>query len=161
MELPEYAHAVSTALRTGAAAIGAARAALLARADEAGKGPLSVTDQWVVVVDPVRMSADDFDELEKLAAAEQDAINELLTAVGVADDDMAKAVTAAGARFGFVEAKPSGDPFAIPLTSQQPQEQVPDPRDLIGMLQQQALRDADMSITVREVVERRMRTARR
>lgn len=50
---------------------------------------------------------------------------------------------------GFDEAKPSGDPFAIPLTSQWPQDEVPDP---LGMLQQ-ALRSGDMSITVREVVE--------
>jgi hypothetical protein len=107
----------------------------------------------VVLIDPVRMSAEEFAELEKLAAAEQGVINELLTAVGDADEDTANAVTAAGGRFGFVEAKPSGDPFAIPLAPQRPQDEVPDPRDPIGMLQQQALRDGDMSITVREVVE--------
>lgn len=152
-ELSEYAHAVSAALSNGADAIGAARAALLSKADQVDSGPLSVTDRWVVLIDPVRMSAEDFAELEKLAADEQEAINELLSAVGDADDELARAVTAAGGRFGFVESKPSGDPFAIPLTSQRPQDQVPDPRDPIGMLQQQALRDGDMSITVREVAE--------
>lgn len=152
-KLSEYAHAVATALRNGAAAVGAARAALLAKADEVDAGPLSVTDQWVVLIDPVRVSAEDFAELEKLAAAEQGEVNDLLTAVGDADDEMANAVTAAGGRFGFVAAEPLGDPFAIPLAPQRPQDQVPDPRDPIGMLQQEALRDGDMSITVREVVE--------
>nr|WP_307789280.1 hypothetical protein [Mycolicibacterium baixiangningiae] len=152
-ELSEYAHAVAAALRAGSSAIGGARSALLSKADAVDAGPLSVTDQWVVLTDPVRMSAEEFAELEKLAAAEQSAINKLLTAVGDADEDTANAVTAAGGRFGFVEAKLSSDPFAIPAAPQRPQDQVPDPRDPIGMLQQQALRDGDMSITVREVVE--------
>lgn len=151
--LSEYAHAVAAALRAGSSAIGGARSALLSKADQVDAGPLNVTDQWVVLIDPVRMSAEDFAELEKLAAAEQGAINKLLTALGDADEDMAKGVTAAGERYGFVGSMPSGDPFAIPLTPQRPQDEVPDPRDPLGTLQQQALRDGDMSITVREVVE--------
>ncbi|WP_286149191.1 hypothetical protein [Mycobacterium sp. IS-1496] len=152
-ELSEYAHAVASALRNGSSAIGAARNALLNKADQVDAGPLSVTDQWVVLIDPVRMSEEDLADLEKLAAAEQGEINDLLTAVGDADDDLATAVTAAGGQFGFVESGPSSDPFVIPLTPQRPQDHVPDPQDPIGMLQQQALRDGDMSITVREVVE--------
>ncbi|BBY17746.1 WXG100 family type VII secretion target [Mycolicibacterium litorale] len=152
-EFSEYAHAVATALRNGADAIGAARAALLARADQVDAGPLSVTDQWVVLIDPVRMSAEDFAEMVKLAAAEQSAINGLLTAVGDADEGMASAVSEAGGRFGFVAVSPSNEAFAIPLAPQKPQDQVPDPRNPVGMLQQEALREGDMSITVREVVE--------
>jgi uncharacterized protein YukE len=152
-KLSEYAHAVASALRTGSSAIGGARSALLSKADQVDADPLSVSDQWVVLIDPVRMSAQEFAALEKLAATEQGAINKLLTAVGDADEDTADAVTAAGGRFGFVEAKPSSDPFAIPTMSQRPPDQVPNPRDPIGMLNQQALRDGDMAVTVREVVE--------
>lgn len=152
-KLSEYARAVATALRTGSSVIGGARSALLSKADAVDAGPLNVSDQWVVLIDPVRMSAEDFAELEKLAATEQAAINKLLTAVGDADEDTAGSVTAAGGRFGFVESRPSNDPFAIPSAPHRPADEVPNPRDPIGMLNQQALRNGDMAVTLREVVE--------
>ncbi|WP_245233827.1 hypothetical protein [Mycobacterium sp. PS03-16] len=148
-----YAKSVASALDTGSDAIGAARSSLLNKADHVDAGPLTVTDQWVVLIDPVRMSADDLAELKKLAAAEQAEINKLLTVLGDADEDTANAVAAAGAQFGFVEAKPSSAPFAIPEGPLRPRDQVPDPRDPVGLLDQQALRNGDMAITIREVIE--------
>jgi hypothetical protein len=152
-KVSEYGKAVAAALSAGGSAIGGARAALLAKADQVDAGPLSVSDQWAVLIDPVKMSAEDFAELEKLAAAEQGEINALLAAVGHADENTANALTAAGAKFGFVEARPSGDPFDIPTAPGRPRDQVPDPRDPIGLLDQQALRNGDMAISVREVIE--------
>jgi uncharacterized protein YukE len=148
-----YAKAVASALDSGSSVIGQARAALLAKADQVDAGPLSVSDQWVVLIDPVKMSADDLAELEKLAAADQAEINTLLTTVGDADEDTASSVTAAGSRFGFVEAKPSNDPFSIPAGPSRPRDEVPNPQDPVGLMDQQALRNGDMAITVREVVE--------
>lgn len=152
-KVSDYAKAVAAALNAGGSVIGQARAALLAKADQVDAGPLIVSDQWAVLIDPVRMSADDLAKLQKLAAEEQREINALLTAVGDADESTANAVAAVGARFGFVEARPSGDPFSIPTMPGRPRDQVPDPRDPIGLLDQQALRNGDMAISVREVIE--------
>lgn len=149
----EYAEAIAAALREGASALGQARAALLAKANEVDAGPLTVSDQWAVLIDPVRMSADDLARLQKLAVEEQAEVNTLLTAVGDADEKMANAIAAAGERFGFVQPGPPGDPFAIPTAAGRPRDQVPDPRDPIGLLDQQALRNGDMAISVREVIE--------
>jgi hypothetical protein len=152
-KVSEYAKTVAAALDTGGSAIGQARAALLAKADQVDAGPLNISDQWVVLIDPVTMSADDIAKLQALAAEEQSEINNLLTAVGDADENTANAVAAAGGRFGFVEDRPSGDPFDIPTAPGRPRDQVPDPRDPIGLLDQQALRNGDMAISVREVIE--------
>lgn len=152
-KVSEYAKAVAAALNCGGSAIGQARAALLAKADQVDAGPLNVSDQWVVLIDPVTMSADDIAKLQTLAAEEQGEINTLLSAVGDADENTANAVAAASGRFGFVEARPSGDPFDIPTAPGRPRDQVPDPRDPIGLLDQQALRNGDMAISVREVIE--------
>lgn len=152
-KVSEYAKAVAAALKSGGSAIGQARAALLAKADQVDAGPLNVSDQWVVLIDPVTMSADDIAKLQTLAAEEQGEINTLLTAVGDADENTANAFAAAGGRFGFVESRPSGDPFDIPTAPGRPRDQVPDPRDPIGLLDQQALRNGDMAISVREVIE--------
>jgi hypothetical protein len=149
-----YAKGVASALRTGADAIGPARTALLNAADQVDAGPLNVTDQWVVLIDPVKMSAEDMAELEKLARSEQETINRMLMAVGDADDTTANAVVAAGAEFGFVEAGPPTDlgSMMVPV-AQRPGDEVPNPRDPVGVVAQEAIRNGDMSIAVREVVE--------
>lgn len=67
----EYAHAVAAALSGGAESIGSARRTLLAKADELDAGPLNVTDQWVVLIDPEYMSEDEMAKLQALALNEQ------------------------------------------------------------------------------------------
>lgn len=150
----EYAKAVASALSNGSGTIGTARTALLNKADQVDQGPLNVNDQWVVLVDPVRMSAEEFAKLEALAREEQGAINGLLTAVGDADDATANAVVAAGSEFGFVEAGPPKDLESMLLpTPQRPVDEVPNPRDPIGAVAQEAVRSADEAYNVREVIE--------
>jgi hypothetical protein len=150
----EYGDAVASALRTGGDSIGSARAALLSAADRVDEGPLNVTDQWVVLIDPVKMSADELAKLEKLARSEQESINRMLSAVGDADDATANAVAAAGGKFGFVEAGPPTDlgSMMVPV-AQRPGDEVPNPRDPVGVVAQESIRNGDMSIAVREVVE--------
>lgn len=153
-QFTDYAKAVATALKNGAGAIGAARAALLAKADLVDAGPLNVTDQWVVLIDPVRMSADDIAELQALAATEQTSINTMLVAVGDADESTANAVVAAGKKYGFVEPREPTDFGELMISAnKRPPDQVPNPHDPVGMLAQQAIRNGDQMITVREVVE--------
>jgi hypothetical protein len=151
----EYANAVGSALRSGSGAIGAARTVLLNTADQVDQGPLNVTDQWVVLIDPVRMSAEQLALLEQLARAEQATINGMLTTVGDVDEAVANAVVAAGSRFGFVEAGPTtSDPGSMMLPpAQRSGDQVPNPKTPVGMLEQEALRDGDMSVTIRETIE--------
>jgi hypothetical protein len=149
-----YATSVASALRTGADTIGPARSALLNAADQLDAGPLNVTDQWVVLIDPVKMSAKDLAELEKLARSEQESINRMLMAVGDADEATANAVVAAGGEFGFVEAGPPTDlgSMIVPV-AQRPGDEVPDPRNPVGVVAQEAIRNGDMMMAIREVVE--------
>ena len=151
----EYANAVASALKNGSGTIGSTRTALLNKADQVDQGELNVTDQWVVLIDPVRMSADKLAQLQALAQEQQATINSMLTAVGNADDETANAVVAAGGRFGFVEARAmTPDPASLLLPpSQRPGDQVPDPRTPLGMIGQEAIRAGDESIAVREVTE--------
>ena len=149
-----YGHDLAEALRHGSGTIGPARAALLNKADQVDAGPLEVTDQWVVLVDPVRMSAEEMAKLDALARSEQEAINGMLTAVGDADDSTANAVVAAGKTHGFVEAGPPTDLGSMMLpVAQRPGDQVPDPRNPIGVVAQEAIRDGDMSVKIRDVSE--------
>lgn len=150
----DYAKAVSAALSSGAESLGSARKALLAKADELDAGPLNVTDQWVVLVDPVYMSEEDMAKLQALALQEQATVNAMLIAVGEADDATANAVTAAGSQFGFVEAGLPTDLGGILLpTAQRPPDEVADPRTPVGAVAQEAIRSADQQQNVREVVE--------
>ena len=78
----DYADAFAGALESGSTSIGGARRDLLAKADAIDSGPLKVTDQWVVLIDPVGMSAERAAELEKEAEAAQTEVNALLEVVG-------------------------------------------------------------------------------
>lgn len=153
-EFSEYAKAVSAALRSGAESIGTARRALLAKADELDAGPLNVSDQWVVLVDPAYMSDEAMAELQALALQEQATVNTMLTAVGDADEATANAVVAAGDRFGFVELGPPTELGDLLLpTTQRPPDEVADPRTPVGVVAQEMIRAADQQQNVREVVE--------
>jgi len=150
----DYAAAVASALSGGAESIGSARRTLLAKADEVDAGPLNVTDQWVVLIDPVMTSEDELAKLKARAQEEQGVINRMLIAVGDADDSTANAVVAAGNKFGFVEAGPATDIGGLMLpTAQRPPDQVPDPTTPVGMVSQEAIRAADEQQKVREVIE--------
>ncbi|ABM11901.1 hypothetical protein Mvan_1063 [Mycolicibacterium vanbaalenii PYR-1] len=46
-------------------------AALLSKADQVEAGPLNVTDQWVVLIDPVLASAEEMAVLQEFALQEQ------------------------------------------------------------------------------------------
>ncbi|MEV5361115.1 hypothetical protein AB0K45_12455, partial [Micrococcus luteus] len=146
--LGDYANALSSALSHGAETIGAARRALLAKADEVDAGPLHVTDEWVVVIDAVRMSPEELARLKELARAEQAEVNRLLAAVGDADDDTADAMVAAGEKYGFVKAGAPSDfgSMLVPV-AQRPRDRVPDPRDPVGMAAQGRIRAAYESTT--------------
>lgn len=147
-----YTDAVASAFNKGATAIGAARSALLARADAVDSGPLNVTDQWVVLIDPVMTSQEEMAKLQALALQEQAEINTLLCAVGDADNATADAILAAGKDHGFVAPEAPKDLGDLMLsTAQRPADQVPDPRNPVGMMQQEAIRSADQQQQIREV----------
>lgn len=149
-----YADLVAAALSGGAESIGSARRALLAKADEVDAGPLNVTDQWVVLVDPAFMSEEEMVRLQALALEEQGAINRMLVAVGDADDATANAVVVAGHEFGYIEPGPATDLGGLLLpASQRPPDQVPDPTTPTGVVGQEAIRSADEQMNVREVIE--------
>jgi hypothetical protein len=152
--LGEYGDALASALKNGSGTIGSARNALLTKADQVDAGPLNVTDQWVVLIDPVRMSQEDLAKTQALARSEQEAINRLLSAVGDADDATANAMVAAGGKYGFVEAGPPKDlgSLMVPV-AQRPGDQVPNPRDPVGVVAQEAVREADQSTAIVDVSE--------
>ena len=149
-----YADAVAAALSSGAESIGNARRTLLAKANGVDAGPLNVTDQWVVLVEPAFMSEDELTKLQALALEEQGVINHMLIAVGDADDATANAVVAAGHEFGYIEPGPAADlsGFLLPV-AQRPADQVPDPTTPLGVVGQEAIRSADEQMNVREIIE--------
>lgn len=152
--LLDYATSLASALAEGGEAIGSARTALLAKADRVDAGPLTVTDEWVVLVDAVRMPQDRLAELAALARSEQQSINRLLTAVGDADDATAEAMLAAGNAHGLAESGPAAEIGSLILpAAQRPGDQVPDPRDPIGVVAQEAIRRAHEATAVVDVSE--------
>ena len=146
-----YTEGVAAALSKGAVTISSARTALLNHAGEVDCGELSVTDMWVVLIKPTRVSAEKAASLHAAAIAEQTEINRLLIAVGDADSSTAAQIHSTAKDFGFSMPDPD-DPrslLAAPgLTP--PGDEVFNPMTMPGLFQQGAVRDSDMAQTVRE-----------
>ena len=110
---------------------------------------MKVTDQWVVMIDPAAMTADEAAELQKAAQSAQADINEVLSAVGQADESTSLKVLTAmagtGAEFGNLE---YGPPSPKPPP---PGDDVPDPSEEEGRQFQEIARGQDMASTVRDV----------
>jgi hypothetical protein len=153
-QFSHYSEGVSAALSKGAGTIGGARTALLNHADEVDRGELSVSDMWVVLIKPARVSAEKAASLQAQAKAEQAEINRLLVALGDADSGTAAQVQAAAKNFGFALPGPN-DPRSLDPNSgfAQPADEVPNPMTLNGLIQQGVVRDNEMAQTVRESKE--------
>jgi hypothetical protein len=153
-QFSHYTEGVAAALTKGAGTIGGARTPLLNHADEVDRGELSVSDMWVVLIKPARVSAEKAASLQAQAKAEQAEINRLLVALGDADSGTAAQVQAAAKNFGFELPGPN-DPRSLDPNSgfAQPADQVPNPMTLNGLIQQGVVRDNDMAQTVRESKE--------
>lgn len=149
--LKNYVEGVAAAMSTGGGFIGSSRAALLSHADGVDRGALEVSDQWVVMIKPAKVSEEEAARLQAQAKAEQQEINKLLTAVGDADNATAANIQAAAKSFGFALPGPN-DPRSLDPNSglAQPADDVPNPRTLDGLIQQGVLRDQDMATTIRD-----------
>lgn len=147
-----YTTAISEALTAGASTIGGARTALLDKADQIDiTGQLYVGEQWMVLITGAKMTLEEAAALERRAQAEQATVNRLLLAVGAADDATADSLTAAARPHGFEMPGASDDPFSVPTPgSQRPIDEVPNPSNAMGMMQQAIIRDTDMAQTVRD-----------
>lgn len=153
-QLSHYTEGVADELSKGAGTIGGARSALLNHADEVDRGELSVSDLWVVLIKPARVSAEKAASLQAQAKAEQAEINRLLVALGDADNGAAAQIQSAAKDFGFALPGPN-DPRSLDPNSgfAKPADQVPNPMTLNGLIQQGVVRDNDMAQTVRESKE--------
>lgn len=69
-QFTHYTEGVATALKKGSGSIGGARTSLLNHADEVDRGELSVSDMWVVLIKPARVSAEKAASLQAQAKAE-------------------------------------------------------------------------------------------
>ncbi|WBP93835.1 hypothetical protein O6072_22820 [Mycolicibacterium neoaurum] len=146
----DYTTAIAKALADGAGTIGAARTALLNKADQIDmSGQLHVSDQWVVLITGAEMTAEEAAALEKRAQAEQITINGLLTDVGTADDKTASSLTEAARPYGFQPPDPTGIDNLFP-GAPKPADDVPNPSATTGLMQQAMLRDIDMAQTIRD-----------
>jgi hypothetical protein len=146
----EYTTAVGGALAGGAGTIGASRTALLNKADEIDMtGQLHVSNEWVVLITGGQMTAEEAAALEKRAQAEQVTVNTMLAAVGAADEATAAKLTGAAQPHGFQPPDPTGLGNLMPGMAKPPDD-VPNPMSTTGLMQQAALRDIDMSQTVRD-----------
>ncbi|NVN50301.1 hypothetical protein HLY00_1468 [Mycolicibacterium hippocampi] len=152
-EFGDYTAAIGKALCDGATSLGATRTALLNKADEIDSGELQVTDQWVVLIKPAAMSAEKVATLMEKVAAEQVVVNDLLLAVGDADDAAAERLTAAAQPSGFVAPNADGLGGMMLPGFDKPADEVPNPRDPLGLVQQSVMRGEDMATTVRDTKE--------
>lgn len=152
--IAHYADAVAKAFDTGSRTIGSARLALLNKAAEIEDGQLYVTDEWIVMIEPATMSAEAAAALIQRAESEQAEINTLLLDVGDADDKTAAALAAAGANYGLKvpSDQPSLSGLLLPGSSR-PADEVPNPSDPFGLMQQAAIRGKDMATIVRDTEE--------
>ncbi|OFJ55633.1 hypothetical protein BEL07_01170 [Mycolicibacterium grossiae] len=146
--------ALASALHVGADRIGAARTALLDKADQIDRGPLSVSEGWVVLIKAGSQSAEQIAELMRLVAAEQTAVNGLLEAVERADSDTADEIIAAARRSGILPPPQGGLAGIMVPGGSRPADDVPDPRSPLGLMQQATVRGEDMATTVRETSSR-------
>lgn len=147
-EFSKYTTAVGNALSGAAGTIGSARTALLKKADEIdNSGQLHVSDQWVVLITGAQMTAEQAAALERRAQSEQNNVNLLLLAVGAADENAAAGVMGAAKSHGFEGPNPGN--FLMPGLPK-PGNEVPNPSNPIGTVQQGVLRDADMAELVRD-----------
>lgn len=149
-----YATAVGNALAEGASVIGAARTALLNKADEIDRGPLNVSEGWVVLIDPGSQTAEQIASLMNQVATEQAAINDLLVAVDDADSSTADKVIAAGKDFGFAPPPEVGLGGIMLPGLHRPPDDLPSPHNPIGLMQQATVRNEQMATTVRETSSR-------
>lgn len=106
-------------------------------------GKLYVSDGWVVLINPARMSAEEAAALQTQAENAQKEINELLLKVGAADDAAAAAMQDAVAGLHVNPLDPKLDPKLAALFtpgSQPPADAVPNPSTPQGALQQATIR---------------------
>ncbi|PRC45156.1 hypothetical protein C6A85_96580, partial [Mycobacterium sp. ITM-2017-0098] len=146
----DYAEAVAAALMDGSTMIGRARTGALSKAAEIDGGPLSVSDQWVVMIDPAGMSAERAAELEKQAEAAQAQLNPLIIAVDQADDTTSMRLVAAISEEGVnrdVAGHISPDAFPMPV------DDIPSPAEEEGRQFQEIARSEDMATTVRDITD--------
>lgn len=90
----DYTERVASNLQRGGSSIGSYRTQLLAKSAEIDAGPLNVSDQWVVFIDPAGMSAERAAELEAQAKAAQAELNPLLISLDEADSTTATSLLA-------------------------------------------------------------------
>lgn len=149
--LKNYSEAFARALSRGSASIGKARTDLLTLAEEIDSGPLKVTDQWVVMIDPAGMSAAKAAELQQQAELAQVEVNELLLAVDDADRFTSMELMAArAATDGEFEDILQGPPGPLPP---HPGDDVPNPSTDEGKKFQEFARAQDMATTIRDISE--------
>ncbi|MDG4665530.1 hypothetical protein [Mycobacterium sp. 236(2023)] len=146
----DYTERVASNLQRGGSSIAHYRNQLQSKAAEIDAGPLNVSDQWVVFIDPAGMSAERAAELEAKAKAAQAELNPLLISLDEADSTTATSLLATQATEGISTKLPGSPP--IPLT-RPPGDEVPSPGAEQGRQFQEIARAQDMASTVRDIEE--------
>lgn len=153
--ISDYADDFGSALNTRSYPLLHAKDSLVADAREIERGDLWVTDQWVVLIRPIPMTADKAKSLRALQEQEQGDLNRRLICVDAADTDLAGGLLESAKQYGFVIPKVHIGGMAVPglpgITA--PADDVPDPSTPQGVLQQRLVRDEDAAVTVRETTE--------
>lgn len=146
----DYTERAAATLQRGGSLISNYRTQVQSKADEIDAGPLNVSDQWVVFIDPAGMSAERAAELEAQANAVQAELNPLLTALDEADSTASTSLLATQATEGISPDLPVKPP--IPLT-RPPGDEVPSPDTEEGRQFQEIARSQDMATTVRDITD--------
>lgn len=111
-------------------------------------GPLYVSDQWIVLLDPEPMDAQRTEVLRKAQNGFQQQINPLITELGQVEDQTVDKLRNLNYRYSDVRLDP-GDPTVHP----RPDDGVPDPQYEGGRKMQEDLQAQDAAVTVAGITE--------
>lgn len=140
-----HAERFERSLHRAADDVARARTDALTHVAELTRSPLWVSDIWVVLIDPVPLTAEQIGELRIAQQRAQSEINELIVAVGQADraQALAHSTPDLGVRQAALMQLGTGSAAPDPALS------VPDPYTPAGMLQMDAARRAYEATTPR------------
>lgn len=111
-------------------------------------GPLNISDQWVVLINGEEMTQARYEALQRIQKAFQDKLNPLLVELSAADEECARRLQYIAQHYTSARLDPH-DIYASDRVS----EAVPNPSTENGLALQEALRQQDAALTVRETHE--------
>ncbi|MCR5979786.1 hypothetical protein GDN83_18930 [Gordonia jinghuaiqii] len=142
----DLAEGMSSTLTQGYWTLTTAKSNLMGKVGAIESESFLVHDSWAITIKPVEMTQEEADELIRRRDELQVELNPFVTAMGAADDSVARTVTAAAEAAGYVPPVLGAPQLLAGLGP--PKDDVPDPSTPLGLLHQRSISEADAAVTV-------------